>query len=101
MIIDSSALDSYRDFMGEEADAFIAEVIGSFLDSGPKLVSNLEEAWESNNQEALVRAAHMLKSNSATLGATLLADLAALRCPCPLQPEDAFCLLPWGGCAGW
>jgi HPt (histidine-containing phosphotransfer) domain-containing protein len=77
MNIDTSTLNSYRDFMGEEADAFIAEIISSFLEDGPILVSTMEDAIATDNPETFVRAAHTLKSNSATVGATMLTSLAA------------------------
>jgi len=77
MSLDKSALDSYREFMGEDAPAFIAEIISSFMDSAPKLVATLEHALPNSDQEAFIRAAHTLKSTSATIGATLLAALAA------------------------
>jgi len=77
MSLDPSALDSYREFMGEEAQAFIAEIVGSFIENAPTLLSNAEQAMGTGDQETFVRAVHTLKSNSASLGATLLASLAA------------------------
>lgn len=77
MSLDPSALDSYREFMGEDAQAFIAEIIQSFLEAGPRLLQTAEQMLQSGDQEAFVRAVHTLKSNSATVGATLLASLAA------------------------
>ncbi len=77
MTLDPSALDSYREFMGEDAQAFIAEIIQSFLEAGPQLIQTAEQALQAGQQETFVRAVHTLKSNSATLGATQLAALAA------------------------
>lgn len=77
MSFDPSALDAYRAFMGEEAQAFIAEIIQTFIENAPKLVASAEEAAQAGDQETFVRAAHTLKSNSATLGAPVLASLAA------------------------
>lgn len=77
MSLDPSALNSYREFMGEDAQAFIAEIIASFIENAPTLLASAEQAMGSGDQETFVRAAHTLKSNSATLGATLLASLAA------------------------
>lgn len=76
MSIDPSALDSYRDFMGEEADAFIADIVNTFLESAPDLFATMEKALAANDQDEFVRAAHTLKSNSATVGATVLAKLS-------------------------
>ncbi|MFZ5910505.1 MAG: Hpt domain-containing protein [Chloroflexota bacterium] len=77
MSLDPSALDSYREFMGEDAQAFIAEIIGSFVENAPTLLASAEQAMATGNQDTFVRAVHTLKSNSASLGATLLASLAA------------------------
>jgi len=77
MSLDPSTLDSYREFMGEDAQAFIAEIIATFIEGAPTLLSNAEQAMETGDQETFVRAVHSLKSNSATMGATLLASLAA------------------------
>lgn len=77
MTLDPTALNSYREFMGDEADAFIAEIIQSFLEAGPQLIQTAEGALQTGEQETFVRAAHTLKSNSATLGATRLSTLAA------------------------
>lgn len=77
MTLDPSALDSYREFMGEDAQVFIDEIIQSFLEAGPQLVKTAEQALQDGQQEAFVRAVHTLKSNSATLGATQLSALAA------------------------
>lgn len=54
MSIDSSALDSYRDFMGEDADSFIAEVVSSFIESAPQLVTAMEKAIAEEDPKAFV-----------------------------------------------
>ncbi|MFZ5819135.1 MAG: Hpt domain-containing protein [Chloroflexota bacterium] len=77
MSLDPSALDSYREFMGEDAQAFIAEITATFIESAPTLIFNAEQAMGAGDQETFVRAMHSLKSNSATMGAALLASLAA------------------------
>jgi HPt (histidine-containing phosphotransfer) domain-containing protein len=55
---------------------FVYEVIGTYLEDGARLISNLEQALAAGNAEDLRRAAHSLKSNSANLGAMTLADLS-------------------------
>ena len=77
MSIDPSALEAYREFMGEEADSFIATVIQNFIKSTPGLIRTMEEGLATEDRVVLVRAAHTLKSNSATIGAHKLADLCA------------------------
>lgn len=77
MSLDLSTLNSYRDFMGEDADSFIEDIIRSFLNDAPKLLETLKESMASGDSARFVRSAHTLKSNSATLGAAQLAALAA------------------------
>ncbi|MFN7035790.1 MAG: Hpt domain-containing protein [Bellilinea sp.] len=77
MSLDLSTLNSYRDFMGEDADSFIEDIIRSYLSDAPQLLDTLRETIASGDAARFVRSAHTLKSNSATLGATQLAALAA------------------------
>lgn len=77
MSLDLSTLNSYRDFMGDDADSFIEDIIRSYLSDAPKLLETLKESMTNGDSARFVRSAHTLKSNSATLGATELAALAA------------------------
>ena len=77
MSIDTSVLDSYRDFMEEEADDFIREILDEFYQNSHELLSKLGEAPDESNVNEFVRAAHTLKSTSATVGATRLSTLAS------------------------
>lgn len=77
MSIDPTALESYREFMGEQADAFIQDILASYRENSPALLDTMAAALESVDQEAFTRAAHTLKSNSATIGATALAQTSA------------------------
>lgn len=77
MSLDLSILNSYREFMGEDANAFIQDILDTFLSNAPQLVTTLEESLANDNVDAFVRAVHTLKSNSATVGATALAAVCA------------------------
>ncbi len=77
MTINRSALDAYREMMGEDADAFIADIIDTYLDNAVNLLDDLRSALASGDVEGFVRAAHTLKSTSATVGAEELSALAA------------------------
>ncbi|GAP11872.1 protein containing FOG: HPt domain [Bellilinea caldifistulae] len=77
MSLDLSTLNSYRDFMGEDADSFIEDIIRSYLNDAPRLLDTLKETITSGDTARFVRSAHTLKSNSATLGAGQLASMAA------------------------
>ncbi|RME88864.1 MAG: Hpt domain-containing protein [Anaerolineae bacterium] len=77
MTIDHSALDAYREMMGDEADAFIADIIDTYLNNAVNLFADLESALGNGDAQTFVRAAHTLKSTSATVGAQELSSLAA------------------------
>jgi HPt (histidine-containing phosphotransfer) domain-containing protein len=60
---------------GEEGWAFVRELIDAFLEDAPTQLAALRSALEQGDGEAARRAAHTLKSNAATFGATSLADV--------------------------
>jgi CheY-like chemotaxis protein/HPt (histidine-containing phosphotransfer) domain-containing protein len=59
-----------------EDPAFVRELISTFLNDAPGLVWALRSSLEQRNLEELRRAAHTLKSNGRTFGATTLAVLS-------------------------
>jgi PAS domain S-box-containing protein len=72
LVLDSAALEQLRAALGGEATA---EIIDTFLAEGPQLLSILRLAVERGDADELRRAAHTLKSNAATFGATPLSEL--------------------------
>jgi HPt (histidine-containing phosphotransfer) domain-containing protein len=60
--------------IGGDEDA-MTELIGSFLDEGPKLLARLKVAAETSEPAELRRAAHTLKSSARDFGAGDLAQL--------------------------
>jgi len=72
-IIDKATFDELEQLSGAE---FIKELIDTFLDDAPKLVSEIKSALEAQDADSFRRAAHSLKSNAATFGAVRLAELA-------------------------
>ena len=54
----------------------LAQVIGAYIEDGEKTVRELELAHGEENAERLYRAAHSLKSQSATVGAVALSELS-------------------------
>lgn len=73
-VLDPSALMTLSDMVGGDP-AFVAEMIDTFLDETPSLLATMRASLAAGNAVELRRAAHSLKSNSATFGATTLADL--------------------------
>jgi PAS domain S-box-containing protein len=70
--LDAAALESLRELGGDD---FLAEVIDTFLADVPMLLATLQRALEEEDDAEVRRAAHTLKSNGATLGATEFAEL--------------------------
>jgi class 3 adenylate cyclase len=56
--------------------SFVAELIDAFVQDGRQLLATLRQGLAEENLETFRRAAHSLKSNSESLGATSLAALA-------------------------
>ncbi|MBW4576092.1 MAG: response regulator [Aphanothece sp. CMT-3BRIN-NPC111] len=73
--IDAKVLQELRDLGGEDDSNFLAEVIGSYLEDAPKLLEDISEAILQGDPISLERAAHTLKSTSASVGATALSQL--------------------------
>ena len=69
--IDAAVLDSLRAALRNE----VGEVIGIFLENGAKLIADLRQALAQEDAQALERAAHSLKSSSATFGAMELSAI--------------------------
>lgn len=70
--INPNALQPYLKRMGR---AFVIDMIETYLANSPALVDTLCANFHKQNLEEFTRAAHMLKSNSATMGAEKLAAL--------------------------
>jgi HPt (histidine-containing phosphotransfer) domain-containing protein len=71
--IDRTTFDRLAATMG---GSFVAELIDTFLEDGLELIGSLRRALAEMDVDVLRRAAHSLKSNAETLGATRLAALA-------------------------
>jgi two-component system, sensor histidine kinase and response regulator len=75
-LLDAKALEEIRKLGGAQGEAFLQRVVGLYLTEAPKQVGTLEQAVKHADADALRRAAHSLKSTSATIGARDLAQLA-------------------------
>ena len=73
MELDRSTFEELRQMSGAD---FIDELVDTYLEDAPKLVREMETALQTGDEEAFRRAAHSLKSNSATFGAMRLSNLA-------------------------
>jgi histidine phosphotransfer protein HptB len=57
-------------------DDFIGELIDTFLGDAPRMLAEMHQALGAGDAETFRRAAHGLKSNGATFGATSFSALA-------------------------
>ena len=73
MELDMAKFEELKEMSGED---FIGELVDTFLEDAPKLIAEMKAALQSGDADAFRRAAHSLKSNSATFGADHLAALA-------------------------
>ncbi len=72
-IINPSTFAELQEAAGAE---FVTELVGTFLEETPVMLAELRSAQAAGNADAFRRAAHSLKSNSHTFGATRLGELA-------------------------
>ncbi len=73
--LDRAALERIEALQRAGTPDIVVKVLGMYLENSPKLVNDIEQAAQRQDTEALHLAAHTLKSSSATLGATALAEL--------------------------
>ncbi|TNF62742.1 MAG: Hpt domain-containing protein [Rhodobacteraceae bacterium] len=71
--VDMAVLADLQDSMGED---FAAELLETFLQEAPGMISDLKAAAAAGEADDLRRAAHSIKSNAALFGAGPLADIA-------------------------
>jgi len=72
-VIDKTTFDELKQMSGDD---FINELIDTFLEDAPKMIAEIKSGFATNNAETFRRAAHSMKSNAATFGASQLAALA-------------------------
>ena len=72
-VIDKTTFDELKQMSGDD---FINELIDTFLEDAPKMIAEIKSSHAANNAETFRRAAHSMKSNAATFGASQLAALA-------------------------
>lgn len=69
-------LPTFTELQSAAGAAFVAELVGTFLEEAPLMLAELRSAQMAGAADAFRRAAHSLKSNSHTFGATRLGTLA-------------------------
>jgi HPt (histidine-containing phosphotransfer) domain-containing protein len=72
-VLDLNTFNTLKESTGED---FIVELIDAFFEDAVTQMADMKSALASNDAETFRRAAHSLKSNAATFGATDLTALA-------------------------
>jgi HPt (histidine-containing phosphotransfer) domain-containing protein len=85
-LIDPHAFDELQANAGAD---FVRELVDTFVEEAPGLLAELRSAYAANNADDFHRAAHSLKSNGSTFGATHLADMARVLELCAFPPDSA------------
>lgn len=67
-IIDQAVFTNLLDSMGGDVD-FLTELVEAYIVSTPELFTSIRQALDSGDAPALQRAAHSLKTGSASFGA--------------------------------
>ncbi len=84
-VIDPHTFDELQANAGAD---FVVELVNTFAEEAPGLLAELRNARAAGAAERFRRAAHSLKSNSSTFGATGLADLARALELGGIPPDD-------------
>jgi histidine phosphotransfer protein HptB len=71
--IDRATFEALKETTGAD---FVAELVGTFLQEAPTMLSDLRAALAAGDAGRFRRAAHSLKSNSNTFGALALGAMA-------------------------
>ncbi len=72
-VIDMAVYNELAETAGAE---FVAELAGTFMEEAPGMLAELRAAQAAAKADAFRRAAHSLKTNSVTFGATRLGAMA-------------------------
>ncbi len=73
--IDESALDSIRALQRPGKPDILARIVNMYMEKSPELISAIEEGVAANDKDKVKMAAHTLKSSSAYVGASALAEV--------------------------
>lgn len=72
-IIKRSVLAALSESVGED---FVGELVDTFIEEAPGMFLEMEQALSADDTDRFRRAAHSLKTNANTFGATVLAEKA-------------------------
>lgn len=68
--------DVLEDLIATTDEEFVNELIDAYLEDSPTLIDEMKTALQNNDAASFRRAAHSLKSSSASLGAMRLSEVS-------------------------
>jgi HPt (histidine-containing phosphotransfer) domain-containing protein len=74
-VIDRAVFDGLLESVGGDRE-FLGELLQAYFDDSPRLLESMHVALAAGNADQFRRAAHSLKSNSASFGAMTLSRMA-------------------------
>lgn len=75
--IDQTALDAIKTLQRPGKPDILARIVNMYIEKSPELISAIQEGVSANDCDKVKMAAHTLKSSSAYVGASALADLCS------------------------
>lgn len=75
--IDESALDAIRSLQRPGKPDILARIVNMYMEKSPELISAIQEGVAANDCDKVKMAAHTLKSSSAYVGASALAEVCS------------------------
>lgn len=75
-LIDPEAIENLRALNPDDAEGFLRDIIGIFLEDTPQRLEELKVSLAQGDQVRFTRAAHSIKGSSSNLGAVPLRAIA-------------------------
>lgn len=74
VLLDHGKIDAIRSLDPQGKAGLLKNIVTLFIEKSPELIEEIDAALEAGDAESLFRAAHSLKSSSATIGAMGLSE---------------------------
>lgn len=76
-VLDLDVIAELRELGGDDDPGLLLELIETFIEDAPRLLAEMERAFEDSDLERMERAAHTLKSSSASMGGLVLCGVCS------------------------
>lgn len=88
-MIDASVIATLKESLGDDDGTIIGQLIELYASDSPQQLADAAAALEKSDTASLARAAHSLKSTSASMGAMTVARLASELEECAKRNDPA------------